>query len=477
MKKTRILIQLFTFCLASLLLWSCQEDEVSPFVEGFEIEDNDLLQVTDANPNITVSFTASSSNMNRVDLNIISTESADNVYSSTLSNISANTLNRVDLSVPFPTPDIAPSGEYKVQIAINGQTSGSNFIEYNINVLNNREVQYCEFPDVPSGKVGLFVSIPGGEAITEAGMDVFIVGDFMEKNGADGNWNPGNPDFKLTKLSDQCYYIFLDQFDSGDNFKFTLGDWPMEFLGPNGEALPNQIHAGGNLNTIVYNFKTLPVVEYEVPEVLPSNVVETGKITVVAEVGSDENAPTYFLVEKGATTLDGAIEMTTLDSNPNKVAAAVPKTGAEYIVIKDSLDNPGVNGFGFPTSINVDLSENPVRATIGTFKQQAPNIENLFLVGGATPGGWNNPVPVPDQQLTEIEEGKYEITIELAASDGYLLLPVNGSWDTKVGVGGQNTPLEGDLAFQGGDFVSPEEAGTYKMEVDLVNGRYKLTKQ
>src|SRR5205085_508656 len=51
---------------------------------------------------------------------------------------------------------------------------------------------------------------------------------------------------------------------------------------------------------------------------------------------------------------------------------------------------------------------------------------NLYIVGDATSGGWNNPVPVPQQQFTQLSSAEFEITIPLITGKSYLFLPVNG---------------------------------------------------
>lgn len=454
----------------------CQEDSVDPAIQGIAIEDNDVIQVDDSNPNVPVSFTAKSSDLNTVVVKLIPQDGGDEVYSNTLHGITADNLNRVKLDVPFPTPDLAPSGKYTVSLSINGNESGSSFLTYSVNILNNRTIKYCDFPNAPNGKVGVFVSVPGGDEVAAAEKDIYIVGDFMEKNGAAGNWNPGNPDFKLTKISTNCYYILLDKFDSGDNFKFTLGNWDTELLGPKGEGMGNQVAKGGNLNYTIYNFKTLPVTQYSVPELLPSAAIKTGHITIVANVNSEDNS-TYYLVKQGATSLDGAIKMDRVVGT-SKVAGAVPKeAGVVYNVVRNNIQTIGVNYFDAPSPISINGVTNPVTGVIRGFRGEmsiATPPDNLFIVGGATPGSWSNPVPTPSQQFTK-SGNVFTLTLELKANEGYLLLPVNGSWDKKYGMGGDS--MSGDIVPQGGDFSSPAEAGTYLITADFTTGRYTLVKQ
>ncbi|CAF4739582.1 unnamed protein product, partial [Rotaria sp. Silwood1] len=108
--------------------------------------------------------------------------------------------------------------------------------------------------------------------------------------------------------------------------------------------------------------------------------------------------------------------------------------------------------------------------------------DDLFIVGGATPGGWTNPVPTPSQQFVRLSNAEFEISsLALNQANGmYLFLPVNGSWSEKYGgVGGSNgsnIPL-GDSFKQGGsDLAAPTVAGNYKINVNFATGKYTLTK-
>jgi starch-binding outer membrane protein SusE/F len=100
-----------------------------------------------------------------------------------------------------------------------------------------------------------------------------------------------------------------------------------------------------------------------------------------------------------------------------------------------------------------------------------PYSGSLFIVGDATPGGWNNPVPVPSQQFTETSLGIFQLTgISLTGGKSYLFLPVNGGWDLKFGgTGGNNTNnVNGDALKSGGsDMKAPAASGTYTITVNF----------
>lgn len=104
---------------------------------------------------------------------------------------------------------------------------------------------------------------------------------------------------------------------------------------------------------------------------------------------------------------------------------------------------------------------------------------HLYLVGSASPGGWNNPVPVPSQEFTKVSPTLYELTVQMNPGS-YLLLPINGFWGAKYGgLGSNNTnnPDGDDFKPEGGDLRSPSTPGTYKIVVDFQRGKFSLTRQ
>ncbi|MCF1715795.1 SusE domain-containing protein [Flavihumibacter sp. RY-1] len=109
-----------------------------------------------------------------------------------------------------------------------------------------------------------------------------------------------------------------------------------------------------------------------------------------------------------------------------------------------------------------------------------PTTGALYIVGSATPGGWNNPVPVPSQQFTRVSETLYEITLDMVGGGAYLLIPTNGQW-AKYNVNDDTIPgiAEGGDFFREGskDIPGPAAAGTYKITVDFQRGKFTVVKQ
>lgn len=113
-------------------------------------------------------------------------------------------------------------------------------------------------------------------------------------------------------------------------------------------------------------------------------------------------------------------------------------------------------------------------------KVPPPTTGHLYLVGSATAGGWNNPVPVPTQEFTQLSPTLYTITISLTGGQEYLFLPLNGDWGHKYAVKDKTLPglnAGGDFAYDANDnFPGPTVSGTYKIDVDFQRGKFTVTK-
>ena len=112
-------------------------------------------------------------------------------------------------------------------------------------------------------------------------------------------------------------------------------------------------------------------------------------------------------------------------------------------------------------------------------KVTPPTSKQLFLVGSATAGGWNNPVPVPSQQFNRIDSVTYEGTFYMKGGQQYLCLPVNGDWSNKYSVKDNNAAglsKGGDFGFNLSDnFPGPDKTGMYKLRMDFQSGKFTAT--
>lgn len=136
------------------------------------------------------------------------------------------------------------------------------------------------------------------------------------------------------------------------------------------------------------------------------------------------------------------------------------------------------------TAASTKLASNVLKFTATPYaippKVPVPSSGNLYLVGSATAGGWNNPVPVPTQQFTRVSATLYEITIPLTGGQEYLMLPVNGDWSNKYAVPDKNAAGladGGDFGYNRNDnFPGPGASGNYKITVDFQRGKFTVKK-
>lgn len=129
------------------------------------------------------------------------------------------------------------------------------------------------------------------------------------------------------------------------------------------------------------------------------------------------------------------------------------------------------------------LMSNVLKFTVTPYaippKVAAPTTGNLFLVGDATDGGWNNPVPLPTQEFTKIDALHFEISVPLIGGKQYLFLPLNGDWGHKFACKktADQSPDGGDFGYDFSDnFPGPAASGNYKIVVDFQRGKYTVTK-
>lgn len=110
---------------------------------------------------------------------------------------------------------------------------------------------------------------------------------------------------------------------------------------------------------------------------------------------------------------------------------------------------------------------------------QLPTTGKLYIVGDATVGGWSNPVPVPNQELTKIDETTYGGIFKITGNKQYLILPLNGNWDNKYSVANNSLPglnAGGEFGFNKSDnFPGPAADGLYKFVFDFQAGTFKVT--
>lgn len=106
---------------------------------------------------------------------------------------------------------------------------------------------------------------------------------------------------------------------------------------------------------------------------------------------------------------------------------------------------------------------------------------NLFLVGDATPAGWDAGAAIA---FTEGPDHVFTITTNLNASGGMKFLEVQGAWAPQWGTNDKGNAKKGLLVYRPTESVpdppsipAPSTAGSYKITVDLTTMQYTIEAQ
>lgn len=237
---------------------------------------------------------------------------------------------------------------------------------------------------------------------------------------------------------------------------------------------------GNNNEQIKSNTIKLRVTPYKIPPkiALPT----TGKLFLVGDAsqGGWNNpvpVPTQQFSQIDETTwggvfnLNGGKQYLVLPLNGDwghKFAIAdgtVPATGGDFgYDLSTNFNGPAIGGW-----YTIILNFQTGKFSVTPFTGVLPT--NLFIVGDATAGGWNNPVPVPSQQLVRLNSSQFELSLPLVGGKQYLLLPVNGDWSHKYAVADNSIAglsAGGDFGYDfGQNFPGPATSGTYKVSVNF----------
>ncbi|ANE52080.1 SusE domain-containing protein [Flavisolibacter tropicus] len=245
-----------------------------------------------------------------------------------------------------------------------------------------------------------------------------------------------------------------------------------------------------NNERITANTIKIKMTPYKVPPkvALPAS----GKLFLVggATVGGWSNpvpAPSQELARLDETTFGGVFQLKGGESylilpvngswdakygfdganNGNKVEGDNFKAGG------GDLKAPAADGL---YTIIVDFQAGKFTVTPFTGAHGLPS--DLYIVGGATPGGWSNPVPTPSQHLTRLNASQFTVTLALTSGEKFLLLPTNGDWGKKFGLDGAagTNNLTGKFKPEGADIPAPTTSGNYKITFDFVTSTYTMVK-
>ena len=322
---------------------------------------------------------------------------------------------------------------------------------------------------------------------------LYIVG-----GATDGGWsNPVPlPSQQFSRIDAVSYGIVVN-LKAGDSYLFlpVNGDWGHKYGGTSatgGALLSDNAVPGSNtpspattgLYSIVVNFQTGTYTVTPFTNTIPTNLFIVGDAT---DGGWANPVPTP---SQQFTSIDGASFGAVVNMTAGKSYLFLPVNGdwshkfggasatggallADVSVPGSNTPAPSTSGY-YQIIVNFQTNTYTVTPYLGP----VPPPSGLFIVGDATAGGWNNPVPTPSQQFTRISLTDYQLTVALTAGKGYLLLPVNGDWSHKFG-GSSATggTILADGAVPSSNTPAPAVSGNYLIDVNFLTGQYTLTKQ
>ncbi len=251
-------------------------------------------------------------------------------------------------------------------------------------------------------------------------------------------------------------------------------------------------------NRVIFKGGTAPVLAATVTGSIPLSYANKDNEAIQL---SWTNPNYQFNTGISSLNVNYTIEIDTIGANftnPNKQVISIG-TDLSKTLTQGQLNDYLLNTLRLDTSVSHDIEIRVTSFLVGgaepsvsntlSFKVipyaippkvAPPSTGHLYLVGSATADGWNNPVPVPSQEFTQISPTLYEITVSLTGGQEYLFLPLNGDWGHKYGVkdktiAGLNGG--GDFNFDASDNIpGPAASGNYKIDVDFQRGKFTVSK-
>ncbi|MCC7402242.1 MAG: SusE domain-containing protein [Chitinophagaceae bacterium] len=392
----------------------------------------------------------------------------------------------------FTAPQVIAGGVSVFSLSLTQDDMNTTALTSGIPIGNTGTVEYrvkattasgaIAYSNVVTVSIGTFSPVPA---------NLFIVGD-----ATPGGWNNPVPlpSQQFTKVGAYSFSITIG-LTAGKSYVFlpVNGDWSHKFGGatdgtaPGGGALLKDGAVPGS-NTpapaatgvykIVVNFQanTYTVTQ----QTLPANLYIVGDAT---PGGWSNPVPTP---SQQFTQIDNFTFAIAVNLTAGKSYLFLPVNGDWSHKYGGATDGTQSGGGVLLADNDVPGSNTPSPGTTGLYSivvnfatnsyTVKPLPSNLYIVGDATPGGWNNPVPTPAQQFTKINDFTYGIVLNLTAGGSYLLLPVNGDWSHKYGgtqAGGGTLLADGDVP--GSNTPAPATTGLYSIVVNFATNTYTVT--
>ncbi len=198
---------------------------------------------------------------------------------------------------------------------------------------------------------------------------------------------------------------------------------------------------------------------------LPMTYVDGGKYEIITTLGGGGKyikfisslgawAPQWGTDASGLPE-SGALVLRPTEAEPDPPAIPTPAVASQYKIIADTAN-----------------------LTYEVFEYG-----DIWLLGDATLAGWDNTLALP---FTKVSEGKYTIITTLATAAGqyWKIIDERGAWAPQWGMEAGGLPEGGVLSYRPTEDVTdppaipaPATAGTYKIDVDIVNLTYTVTPQ
>ncbi|MGR3810374.1 helix-turn-helix domain-containing protein [Jiulongibacter sp. NS-SX5] len=119
---------------------------------------------------------------------------------------------------------------------------------------------------------------------------IYFASDFND-------WNSGDPDYKLRKVNDSTYSIYLENAPRYFEYKFTQGSWTTAEGTPAGEPFPNRIYSNDGPEVSCELIGWEQQIEYGITiPYLPENTPEDAKIYIAGNFNKwSPNSDAYLL--------------------------------------------------------------------------------------------------------------------------------------------------------------------------------------
>ena len=326
---------------------------------------------------------------------------------------------------------------------------------------------------------------------------LYIVGD-----ATPGGWNNPVPlpSQQFTRIDAVTYGIVIN-LTAGKSYLFlpVNGDWSHKYGGASAtggalladNAVPNSNTpapaTSGNYQ-IVINFQTGTYT------VTPFATTIPGNLYIVGDATPGGWANPVPIPSQQFTQIDAVSYGIIINLTAGKSYLFLPVNGDWSHKFGGATDGTQAGGGTLLADGAVPGSNTPAPATTGNYQiivnfqtgtytvtpytGALPVPTNLFIVGDATPGGWNNPVPTPSQQFTRVNLTDFQLTVNLSSTGSYLFLPVNGDWSHKYGgTSATGGSILYDNAVPSSNTPAPAVSGNYLIDVNFATGQYTLTKQ